>query len=284
MRSIAFLALLFAVGGCRSRMHDVPDAFQWQTELPPGSTLHLRTSTGRIEVTPVEGTTANVVGSKQWRGTNDAIHFSWIRNGNDVWVCAMMGRGGSCGRDYRSTDEHGSWLDIFSLFKHRPTHMQASLTVGVPTGVAVDARTTMGVVTIRGTKASVDARTVSGPISIDGAAGAIDARSINGPVEVEVDSLGPDDAINLESVNGPLSVRVPPGTEGVVELATINGSVETDFPITASGQMSARNLRGHIGNSSRDIRLRTVNGSVELLKRGAPSSDEPPPASGGSRR
>ena len=39
-----------------------------------------------------------------------------------------------------------------------------------------------------------------------------------------------------------------------------------EFPLTASGEIAGHRIRGQIGNSSRDIRLRTVNGSVELLK------------------
>ena len=281
MRSITLLALLCTIGACRGRVHDVRDAFHWQEELPPGSTLHLRTSTGRIEVSPAHGTTASVVGSKRWAG-RDAVHFSWERNGNDVWVCAMTGSGGNCGRDYRASSDHGSWLDMFSLFKHRPTHVEASLSVELPAGVQVDARSNMGEVEVHGTKAGVAARTLNGSISIDGAAGPIDARTVNGGIDVQLDSLGPDDAVSLESVNGPLTAKLPAGTQGAVELSTINGPVETDFPLTASGQMSPHNIRGRIGNSSRTIRLHTVNGGIELLKRDAGSNGEPV-ASGSSR-
>jgi len=284
MRLIALFALICALGACRGRVHDVSDAFHWQTELPPGSTLHLRTSTGRIEVTPVQGTTASVVGSKRWQGRNDAIHFSWVRNGNDVWVCAMTGSGGRCGRDYRDSNGHGSWLDMFSLFKRRATHMEASLAVEIPRGVQIDAGSTTGEVEIHGTRAGVGAHTLNGAITIDGAAGPIEAHSINGAVEVEVDSLGPDDEINLKTVNGPVSAKIPPSTQGAVELATVNGSVETDFPLTASGEMSGHSVRGQIGSSSRGIRLKTVNGSVELLKSSGAPEGEGPVANGSPRR
>jgi hypothetical protein len=262
----------------------VPDAFHWQTELPPGSTLHLRTSTGHIEVAAAQGTTANVVGSKRWTGRNDAVHFDWIRNGSDVWVCAMTGNGGNCGPNYRPTNDHSSWLDMFSLFKRRPTHVEASLSVEVPTGVRVDARTNSGEVEIHGTRGGVGARTLNGGISIDGAAGQIDARSVNGGIELQVDSLGPDDGISVETVNGAITAKLPPNTQGLVELSTVNGSVQSDFPLTASGEMSGHRVRGHIGSSSRDIRLHTVNGSVELLKQTVASEGEPAPAASPPRR
>jgi hypothetical protein len=280
MRSIALLALLCTLGACRGRVHEVSDAFHWQTELPPGSTLHLRTSNGRIEVTPAHGTMANVVGAKRWVGRYDAVHFEWVRNGNDLWLCAMTGSGGSCGPNYRPSDNRSSFLDIFSLFKRRATHVEASLSVELPPGVQVDARSTTGELEIHGTHAAVGARTLNGSITIDGVAGPVDARSVNGGVDVQIDSLGADDAITVETVNGGVSAKLPPGTQGQVELSTVNGSVETDFPIVASGQMSAHTVRGHIGNSSREIRVRTVNGGVELLKQTSPSDGERPVASG----
>ena len=274
MRSIAVLTLLLVLGACGGRAHDVADAFHWQTELPPGSTLHLRTSTGRIEVAPAHGNVANVVGSKRWRGRNDAVHFSWVRNGGDVWVCAMIGNGGNCGPNYRITADHSSWLDMFSLFKRRPRNVEASLTVELPPGVRVDARTNSGELDIHGAKGGVGARTLNGSITIDGAAGQIDARSVNGAIDVQVDSLAPNDGISVETVNGGITAKLPPGTQGVVELSTVNGSVQSDFPLTASGEMSGHRVRGQIGTSSREIRLKTVNGSVELLKQsGAPAGD-----------
>lgn len=284
MRSIALLTLLCTVGACGGRVHDVEDAFHWQTELPPGSTLHLRTSTGRIEVSAGQGPTANVVGSKHWKGRNDAVHFSWVRNGNDVWVCALSGRGGECGPNFRSTDDHGSWLDMFSLFKRRPTQVSASLSVELPPGVRVDARSNIGELEIHGTRAGVSARTLSGSINIDGAAGQIEARSVNGGIDVAVDSLGPDDNIAIETVNGGVTAKVPASTEGVVELSTVNGELQSDFPLTTSGEIAARRVRGRIGNSSRRISLQTVNGGVELLKQGGTTDGERPVASSAARR
>jgi putative adhesin len=284
MRQMALVGLLCAVGACGGRVHDVEDAFHWQTELPQGSTLHLRTSTGHIEVAPASGSTATVIGSKRWRGRNDAVHFSWVRNGPDVWVCAMTGRGGNCGPDYRASNDRSSWLDMFSLFKRRPTNVEASMSVEVPPGVRVDARANTGALEIHGTRAGVGARTLNGSITIDGAAGQIDARSVNGGIELQVDSLGPNDGISVETVNGGITAKLPPSTQGTVELSTVNGSVQSDFPLTASGEMSGHRVRGRIGESSRDIRLRTVNGSVELLKQAGGQEGEAPAAVSSPRR
>jgi hypothetical protein len=272
------IALVGTAGACRGRVHDVPDAFRWEEPVPAGTTVHLRTSSGRIEVAPTQGTVAHVSGSKRWSGRNDPIHFAWTRSGKDVYFCAMVGSGGNCGSSYReSRGMRGSWLDIFSLFKRRPTQVEASLTVELPPGVRVDARTVQGEVSVHGATSGVTAHAVNGSIEIEGA-GPIEAQTINGGIEARLDSLSADDPITLETVNGAISVTLPPSAEGDVELSTVNGSVQTDFPLTASGHISGRSLHGRIGSSSREIRLKTVNGNVELSKHAGAPDDEPAPA------
>jgi hypothetical protein len=282
--SLMAIVTLTTVVACRSRVHDVSDAFRWQQELPAGSVLHLRTSTGKIEVAPTSGSTARVSGSKRWAGRKDPIHFAWTRNGNDVYLCAMTGSGGSCSASYRPGRGEGhSFLDIFSLFKRRPTQVEASLTVELPPDVMVEARAMNGDVSIHGARAGVAVHTLNGSIEIDGAAGPIEAHNVNGGIDVRVDSLGPNDAVALETVNGGVSVSLPPSALGEVELATVNGSVQTDFPLTATGQVSSRRIRGRIGNSSREIRLKTVNGEIELRKNSTQDGEPSATGSGGSR-
>lgn len=60
------------------------------------------------------------------------------------------------------------------------------------------------------------------------------------------------------------TVRVPDGVW--VDLSTVNGRVSTDFPITISGTLSPRRLRGTVGNGATRLRASTVNGSVTLRK------------------
>lgn len=46
----------------------------------------------------------------------------------------------------------------------------------------------------------------------------------------------------------------------------MNGSVDSDFPITIQGRMQRRHLRGTIGSGGRSLELTTVNGGIELRK------------------
>jgi len=46
----------------------------------------------------------------------------------------------------------------------------------------------------------------------------------------------------------------------------VNGRVSTDFPITVSGTLSPRRLRGTVGDGRTRLRASTVNGSVTLKR------------------
>jgi hypothetical protein len=262
------LVLLCSAAACGRRAHESRDAFRWEEEVPPGSTIHLGTINGRIDVVPAEGRSASVAGSTRWVGRKDPIHFAWRRDGNDVYICALWTTNGDCG------DENGghfgsdhSWLDIFSLFKRRATNVVASLRVTLPTGVKVDAHTMDGGISMRGATAGISARVLNGSIDIEKSAGPIEAKGTNGSIEVALDSLAPDDHVVLETVNGSMTAVLPSNLEGDVQLSTVNGRVKSDFPISTSGEISNRRLRGQIGrSSSREVLLKTVNGNVSLLK------------------
>jgi hypothetical protein len=265
---------------CGRRAHDVSDAFRWEAELEPGTTIHLRTVTGRIEVTPADGRSARIAGSTHWVGRRDPVRFAWSRDGDEVYVCALWTSNRDCNDDnggYGGSDH--SWLDIFSLFKRRSTDVSASLRVALPPGVKIDAHTMNGPISMIGATGGITARTLNGSINIQRSAGPVEAKGTNGSIEVSLDSLGPEDPLVLEGVNGSMTAIVPLNFDGDVQLKTVNGGVRTDFPISGDGEMSSHSLRGQIGSSSREVVLKTVNGNVSLLKlRQAGDGDSPPVA------
>lgn len=44
----------------------------------------------------------------------------------------------------------------------------------------------------------------------------------------------------------------------------MNGAISSDFPVTMTGRISPRRMRGQIGQGGRDLALRTVNGPIRL--------------------
>ena len=277
MRTLVSLLALCAVTACGRRAHDSPDAFRWEAEVEPGTTIHLRTGSGRIEVVPGSGRFARVSGATHWVGRNDPIRFAWKRDGDEVYVCALRSKRGDCSGGGSSFREGHSWLDIFSLFKRTSTDAAASFRVELPTAVKVDASTMNGSIALAGVTGGIEARTLNGSISISRAAGPIEAKATNGSIEAMVDSLGEDDPVVLEGVNGSMTAVLPAALEADVQLSTVNGGIRSDFAVTTEGELSKHRLRGQIGSSSREVVLKTVNGNVSLLRHsGEETALEPP--------
>jgi hypothetical protein len=74
--------------------------------------------------------------------------------------------------------------------------------------------------------------------------------------------------VQLSTVNGSVHAELPPTTEGSFDLATTNGTVQSDVPLAAaSGGRGSRHLSGQVGTATRSVRLHTTNGRVVLTAR-----------------
>lgn len=263
-RVVVVLGIAAVAAGCGRREHTVADAFRWSEPLPEGTTIHLRNTNGTIRVRPTTDPVARVVGAKQWRfGRERDVQFVAKHSGNDVYVCAVWRSSGNCDEDrYRFSARR-----MFRFFGFRwGTDARATLTLDLPRGVKVDARTTSGSVEIVGARAGGQAQTVNGSIVLKEAAGSFALSSVNGGINAAVDSLAEGDSLSFQTTNGSVRASLPSSYDGAVSLSTVNGGVRTDFPITTSGSFSRRQLDGKIGESSRMLRIRTVNGGISLTK------------------
>jgi len=66
------------------------------------------------------------------------------------------------------------------------------------------------------------------------------------------------------SVNGSVAVQLPANASAEVHASTVNGSIRTDFPLTVQGKFVGRHIDGKIGSGGRELKLNTVNGSIQL--------------------
>jgi len=71
----------------------------------------------------------------------------------------------------------------------------------------------------------------------------------------------------FKTVNGGITLTLPGAFDADLSAETLNGSITTDFPVTmGGGEVSRRRLNGRIGNGGRELNLKTVNGSIKLLR------------------
>src|SRR5437660_1148549 len=90
--------------------------------------------------------------------------------------------------------------------------------------------------------------------------------TVNGEVVVSLGRATWSDALEFRTVNGGITLDLPAGLSTEVRATTVNGDIQTDFPLMVTGRLGPRRLHGTIGSGGRRLALETVNGSIRLRK------------------
>jgi len=262
MRAALLLPAALLAAACRGGRGG--DTFVWKDTLPAGRQVTIHNLNGPVRVHAADGPQVEVKAVKHYKGFRpQRVRFVTASGREGVVVCAMWGRGGECSEDeYQSRTS--PWPRLLSL----RSRVQVEFTVAVPPGVRVNATTTNGSVRIDGVAAPVKAGTVNGSIRVATSAGPVTASTVNGSIVARVDSFAAAGPMTLTSVNGSVTAELPAGLDATLDMQTVNGRVDADFPVTVTGGVSSKRLRGTIGSGGREIKLETVNGRV-AVRRGA---------------
>ncbi|MHB1225508.1 MAG: hypothetical protein ACYC2G_15880, partial [Gemmatimonadaceae bacterium] len=74
--------------------------------------------------------------------------------------------------------------------------------------------------------------------------------------------------LSYSTVNGSITVAVPRPLSAELQMQTVNGGIESDFPLTVSGRINPRRISATVGDGGRRLSLKTVNGSIRLRQTG----------------
>lgn len=235
------------------------NAFTWNGSIPSGRRILIKNINGPIEVERSTSGRVEVTAEKRWRrGNPEDVRIEQRKIGDEVLICALWTEDSRCEESGIQTPRNSRWNERNDVSVH--------FLVRVPEGVRVDVNTVNGGLTVSGVTTDVRASTVNGSIEARSAGGPVRAKTVNGSIRVSMGSMGSADDLEYESVNGSITLELPSNFGAQLELSTVNGRVSTDFPITVSGTLSPRRLRGTIGSGSTRLRASTVNGSVALRR------------------
>ncbi len=100
--------------------------------------------------------------------------------------------------------------------------------------------------------------------------GSVLAKSISGNVKVTLVQLANSSLNQMEfsSVSGNVEVKVPDNLGADVEMTTLIGKLETDFPLTIvkSEIGLGSSARGRVGDGARTLKIASTAGNVSLRK------------------
>jgi len=236
------------------------DGFRWRGALAAGRVIEIKGIHGRVEAAPATGGEVEVVAEKRGRRSNPAeVRVEVVEHAEGVTICAVYPTPDGSSRPNVCAPGEAGGMNV------RNNDVSVDFTVRVPAGVRFYGRTVNGDVEAQNLTADVDVSTVNGSINVS-TAGLVSAKTVNGSITAAMGRADWTDGLEFQTVNGAIELSLPASLSAEVEAETLNGDIQTDFPLTVTGRFSKRHLTGTIGGGGRELRLKTVNGSVHLRR------------------
>jgi hypothetical protein len=127
--------------------------------------------------------------------------------------------------------------------------------------------TVNGSVLVHGIDGGGDLRSVNGNVEVLKSAGRFSAKTTNGNVRLELSGLGDGAPMNVETVNGSVVLGLPSGTRANLNVLNLNGEFSSELPVTPTlASTGARTFRGKLGVGGGEISVRTINGTIRLIR------------------
>lgn len=265
MRSLIVAATLLATTLIARPTHaqeKEDNSFKWSGDIQSGHRLYARNLNGSIKVEAGSGSKLDITARKHWRrGNPDDVKIVVTQvgaNKGDVVVCALWKGQSSCDEDGyhgRKDNDNGWWGD--------KNDVSVEIIVKVPAGVNIEATSVNGSVDVDGATAEVIAKSVNGGVSAY-STGPVKASSVNGGVRARTGAI--TQRTEFSSVNGSITLEIPSDSNLDLEMKTVNGSLDSDFPLQVQGRINPKSIRASIGKGGATLKLSTVNGSIRLRK------------------
>ena len=236
-------------------------AFSLSERLAPQEWVRVRNVNGEIRVSQSSSDKVEITATKSWRRGNPSEVRIVRQKTSDggILVCAFWTENATCSENGYSSHNEG---------RSRNNDVAVDFEVRVPKGVRVGVWSVNGQVSVDGATDEVVAGTVNGTVDATSTGGPVTSSSVNGNVHARMGKLTGDDDLTFSTVNGSVIAEFGTDIDADIELSTVNGRFQTDWPVTITGRVDPRHLRATLGKGGRRIKLSTVNGNVELRKRG----------------
>jgi len=221
--------------------HSLPEelregvSISYTMTIPGDSTLRSRTGSGSQQIQGIKGevNAGTGSGSLTFRDTG--------------------GVRGATGSGSITADEVGGAL-------HATTGSGSIRASGV--NGAITAKTGSGGIEVEQTGGGdVDVSSGSGTVRLRGVRGAVRAATASGGVNIEGQLAG---EWRLSAASGSVRIALPPGQGFELDAGTGSGRIDVSVPVTVTGTIDRRSLRGTVQGGGPLLHVRTSSGSIQI--------------------
>jgi DUF4097 and DUF4098 domain-containing protein YvlB len=108
---------------------------------------------------------------------------------------------------------------------------------------------------------NVVVRSGSGGVRVRGVKGALTVDTGSGSIDVAGEIAGD---WRLDAASGDVTVKLPPNAAFVLDVHTSSGDIESDHPVTVTGALSKKTLRGAVRGGGSRLDIETSSGSISI--------------------
>jgi Toastrack DUF4097 len=232
--------------------------FSWHGSVPQGQSIEIKGVNGTIRAEASGSNEVEVTAEKHAQRDDPAsVQIQVVPHAGGVTICAVYpSRAGARPNECQPGD--GGRMNV------QNNDVTVRFTVHVPAGVQFVGRTVNGEVEATHLNGDVSLTTVNGSITFS-TTGVGEAKTVNGSIKGEMGRADWTDRLAMATVNGEIALTLPSTLSTELHAQTLNGSIDSDFPITIS-KIDRRRVDGTIGGGGRTLALESVNGSISLKR------------------
>ena len=159
---------------------------------------------------------------------------------------------------YRDHDRSYNWGS-----HNNPASVEYTLTV--PRAAHLDEVNLInGALDITGVSGEVRASCINGKLQAHNLFGRARLSTINGRLDARFEKLA-GSVLELNSVNGSVELTIPSDSKAVIDASTVSGGIDNDFGLHVNHhRFVGHDLRGELAGGGTRIELKNVNGRIEV--------------------
>ena len=142
--------------------------------------------------------------------------------------------------------------------------VSVSYEIYAPKQSNIDVETFNGGVSLEDLEGDIEFEALNGGVSLTNLSGDVRGHTTNGGLKINLAGDEWDgDGLDVSTTNGGVVVSMDEDYSATLEVGTVNGSLELDFPVTVRGKLD-NNIKVTLGDGGQRIRAKTTNGSVRV--------------------
>jgi len=212
-------------------------------------------SIGRLNVDEVRNGAVSIKGAVrgdvlvrarvETRGENEASAASMASQ------VSIDGSGGQVRASGPKTGENSSWNVSYEIF--------------VPQTTDLTVKTGNGAIAISDVRGNLHFDVNNGAVRLKRVAGDVAGTTVNGAIQAELaGGVWEGRQLEIGTHNGAVSVTMPSYYSAHVQAETGNGGIQSDFPMTLSGDPHPKKVDFNLGSGGPLIHITTGNGAIRL--------------------